>query len=85
MLTLNKAERVDVEIRDYKTTSCTFDESDDLWCVDIDTKNSDKCPKIGENIFIDGGEYTVAGIQGYGNNFSIKFSDERHNIQRRES
>ena len=64
-------------IKKYKTTSCVFDESDELWCADIDTANSDKCPKIGELVEIDGGTYVVRGIQGYHDNFSIKFLEDK--------
>ena len=65
-----------MSIKEYKTKSCIFDESDGLWSADIDTENSDKCPKAGEDVLLDGSEVTVKGINGYHHNFSIKFSDD---------
>ncbi len=62
-----------MSIKEYKTKSCVFDEDDELWCVEIDTDNSDKQPKIGEEVLIDGSQEIVKGIQGYNHNFSIKF------------
>lgn len=71
-----KTRMVKMGIKEYKTTSCVFDGSDKLWCADIDTENSAKPPKIGEEVFIDGNKIVVLEIRGYKNNFCIKFLHE---------
>ena len=72
----NKVKVVETDTKNYKTKSCIFDDSDGLWCADIDTKIGDKWPKIGDDVLIDGDKREVKGVQGYHHNFSIKFSSE---------
>jgi len=65
-----------MNIKEYKTICCVFNSYDKLWCADIDTKNSAKPPKTGEEVFIDGNKIVALEVHGYKHKFSIKFLQE---------